>query len=507
MSQPFLRVCAAGSRSAAIVLALPGARYHLSRPVSWRLSSQRGNVQLGETSTAMVCLHDLEPGTGYRFEAEGELLEFRTEPCTGAVRLDQFGASTEAEDNRDAFAQAVAAVLHGGTLIVPRGVWRTGPVELKSDMTLYLEDGAVIAATGDRSAWPILEAKDDRGEMLGSWEGLPARCYAGFVNAVGAQALSITGQGVIDGGGDRGDWWSWPKETREGARRPRLMHLIGCEDILLLGVTVRNSPSWTVHPQGCNRLTAAGLHISNPPDSPNTDGFDPESCTDVFIEGVRFSVGDDCIAIKSGKRGPSQICHLSPTRGVTVRHCLMERGHGGVVLGSEMSGGIHEVLVEDCEMVDTDRGLRIKTRRGRGGTVSGVTFRRVDMDGVHAALTANAFYFCDPDGHDTWVQDRSPAPVDVTTPSIRDILVEDVRLQNVSVAAGAFLGLPEAPITGIRVRGLSVTYAPDGEAGVPVMADGVRSMRHAPLVTENAELVCETTGSGPQIPICEGVSL
>ncbi|WP_073013400.1 polygalacturonase PglA [Roseibium suaedae] len=506
MPQTFLRLCAAGSRSAAIVLALPDARYHLPRQVNWRLSSQRGNVQLGETRTVMVCLHDLEPGTRYRFEAEGELLEFRTEPCAGAVRLDQFGASEDAEDNREAFARAIAAVLHGGTLIVPRGTWKTGPVQLKSAMTLYLEDGAVLAAIGERGGWPVLEAQDDDGKMLGSWEGLPARCYAGVVNAVGAQALSITGQGVIDGGGDRGDWWTWPKETREGARRPRLMHLIGCEEVLLLGVTICNSPSWTVHPQGCNRLIAAGLHISNPPDSPNTDGLDPESCTDVLIEGVRFSVGDDCIAIKSGKRTASQICHLAPTRGVTVRHCLMERGHGGVVLGSEMSGGIHDVLVEDCEMVDTDRGLRIKTRRGRGGTVSGVTFRRVDMDGVHAALTANAFYFCDPDGHDAWVQDRAPALVDVTTPEIRDILVEDVRLKNVSVAAGAFLGLPEAPITGIRVRDMSVTYAPDGQAGVPVMADGVRSMRHMPLVIENAELICETTGSGPQLEICEGVS-
>ena len=146
---------------------------------------------------------------------------------------------------------------------------------------------------------------------------LRARRFAAPLHAIGASDLTISGPGTLDGGGDRGDWWTWPKETRQGARRPRGLHLIDCTDTTLLGFTIRNAPSWTIHPQGCHRLTAAALRIEAPHDSPNTDGFNPEMCEDVEITGTHFSVGDDCIAIKSGKRGPNgESSHLRPTTGI-----------------------------------------------------------------------------------------------------------------------------------------------------------------------------------------------
>lgn len=291
-----------------------------------------------------------------------------------------------------------------------------------------------------RRGWPILPARDASGRMLGSWEGLPADCFAAPLHAVGVKELTIEGQGTLDGSGDRGDWWTWPKETRDGARRPRGLHLVSCSNVQLLGFAIRNAPSWTIHPQGCRQLTAAGLFISAPFDSPNTDGFNPESCRDVTITGVRFSVGDDCIAVKAGKRGPNgEDDHLSETRGVRVSHCLMERGHGGLVIGSEMSGGVHDVSIENCAMVGTDRGLRLKTRRGRGGAITDIAMRSVLMDGVETALSANAHYHCDADGHDAWVQSRQPAPVDVGTPFIDGVTIEDVEIRKLAHVAGTFL--------------------------------------------------------------------
>lgn len=500
-------IIALSARMAALCLPAPGALYRLPSKAVWRLSSPGGvcAVQQGEADAVITLLHGLTPASRYVFEVEGfEAVSFETASCAGVVEAEAFGLKAGvavddidgARSNAAALAQAVAAVPVGGTLRLGSGIWTAFPIALKSDMTFHLSEGAALQAPSGRAGWPILPARDPSGKMIGSWEGLPDACFAAPVHAIEAHNLVIEGQGMFDGSGDKGDWWTWPKETRGGARRPRGLHLLSCRDVTLLGFTIRNAPSWTIHPQGCERLTAAGLAIVAPHDSPNTDGFNPESCRDVKIAGVRFSVGDDCIAVKAGKRGPDGADdHLAETRHVHVRHCLMERGHGGLVIGSEMSGGVHDVTVEDCEMVGTDRGLRLKTRRGRGGRVTGIAFRRVRMDGVETALAANAHYFCDHDGHSDWVQSRAPAPRGPLTPEIDGITVEDVEIHGLRHAVGCFLGLPEAPIRGVDLRRLRVhSLDPDALAAPPIMADHVRPLRHAMILAEAAEVACDAPG-------------
>ncbi|RDL46522.1 Polygalacturonase [Ensifer sp. M14] len=497
-------IIALSARTAALCLPAPGALYWLREKTAWRLSSPDDALdwQQGVADTVVTLLHRLHPARRYLFEAEGFLpVAFETAPCAGRVDAADFGlvADVAPDDlygagaNAVALTDAVAAVPKGGTLFLGAGLWTSLPVRLKGQMTLHLAEGAILQAPSGRTGWPILPSHDHCGRMLGSWEGLPAACFAAPVHAVSAENLVIEGRGAVDGSGDRGDWWSWPKETRDGARRPRGLHLISCRDITLLGFTIRNAPSWTIHPQGCERLTAAGLTIVAPPDSPNTDGFNPESCRDVAISGVRFSVGDDCIAIKAGKRGPDgEDDHLSETRGVRVSHCLMERGHGGLVIGSEMSGGVHDVCVEDCEMIGTDRGLRLKTRRGRGGSITNIAMRRVRLDGVETALSANAHYHCDADGHDPWVQSREPAAVSSATPVIDGVTIEDVEIRGLAHAAGAFLGLPEAPIRNVDIRRLKIiSRDPAAIATPPIMADRVRPMRHEAIVAEQSEINCD----------------
>ncbi len=497
---------AVASRAASFVLFCEDARYYLPEAVPYELRGGSSAILSGVATKAILVIHDLTPGQTYELHVDGaEPVSFKTERCAGLLDITDFGADCQSQNNRHAIASAIAELPEGGTLRIPKGRWATGPVFLRSNMTLLFEEGAVLDAVSSRKDWPILPAYDGNNAMLGSWEGLPEPCYAGFITGIGLHGLRIIGSGTIDCGGDSGDWWNWAKETREGARRARGIHLINCRDTLLLGPKICNSPSWTVHPQGCRDLIATGLTICNPPDSPNTDGFNPESCENVKIEGVFFSVGDDCIAIKSGKRGPGRTDHLQPTRNVEIRHCRMERGHGGVVLGSEMSGGIHNVSVSYCEMFKTDRGLRIKTRRGRGGTVSGVSCRKVSMDKVLTAFTANAFYYCDPDGSAAWVQSRDPAPIDETTPTIEDIRVEDVEISNVAVAVGAFAGLPEQPIRGISIQRITVTYAPDAEADVPLMADRIKSVRHGGILYDNTELT-DSTFLPDNVPLQKGVT-
>lgn len=481
-----LSALAIGSRTAAILLD-PLAKYELAKEVSWRLAAGPDRtVHVGKARTSVVFLDQLEPSTTYVFSCLSHELRFVTANCGGLVEATDFGVSETVEDNQSAFAAAISAVPPGGTLRLRAGEYRTGPVFLKPQMTLLLEDGAVLAALGSRENWPKLQARDETGRVLGTWEGLPERCFASVVTALDCDGVTITGRGTIDGGGDKADWWTWPKQTRDGARRPRTVHLAYCNNATISGVTVRNSPSWTIHPYRCDNLQVAAILVENPKDSPNTDGLNPESCRGVDIVGVSFSVGDDCIAIKAGKRAPDAVDHLAPCEDITVRHCDMRFGHGAVVLGSEMSGSIRRVVIENCTFTMTDRGLRFKTRRGRGGVIEDVSMRNVQMSGVPTPVTANAFYFCDADGKSEWVQARTPVAVDETTPILRNIFLENVFAEDVSLAAVALLGLPEAPITGVSISDFNVTYDPTATSGVPLMALGVPKVRHGGVVSEFA---------------------
>lgn len=500
MTRPF--IVALSARMAVLCLPVTGAFYNLPRKISWRLLSRddRRVHQTGTAATTIILLDGLNPETSYLLDADGlEEITFDTLACNGLVEATDYGlvpdvdpADAEgARANAHALARAVAAVPTGGTLRLGPGVWTAFPLTLASDMTFHLDAGAVLRAPSTQAGWPIMPARDADGRMLGSWEGLPDACFNAPLNAADARNLVIEGRGTIDGSGDLGDWWTWPKETRDGARRPRGLHLVSCQDVTLIGFSIRNAPSWTIHPQGCERLNAAALHISAPHDSPNTDGFNPESCIDVKITGVRFSVGDDCIAIKAGKRGPvGEDDHLSPSRNIHVSRCLMERGHGGLVIGSEMSGGVHNVSMEDCEMAGTDRGLRIKTRRGRGGAVTDIAIRRVLMDGVQTAISVNAHYHCDADGHSHEVQSRQAMPVGTGTPAIDGITIENVEIRKLAHAAGAFLGLPESPIRNVHIRNIAISFDPAATAFTPDMADFMRPLLHETIVAEQAEIDC-----------------
>jgi len=484
-----LSIVALSSRTATALIAPEGIRFWQTQPLAYSLTDETGaNVCSGEAETAVLHLTGLEPDSRYVLHAAGVQADFRTRSCGGQIDIRDYGADPSLDDNAELIQQAIAAVPQDGTLRIPAGRYLSGPLFLKSSMTLHLDEGAELAAIDSWLAWPVLPAHDETGRVIGTWEGLPEPSFAALVNAVGCNDLILAGRGTLDGGGDQGDWWAWPKETRRGARRPRTVFLAHCRNITLTGLTVRNSPSWTIHPYCCHGVHAAALHICNPPDSPNTDGFNPESCEHVRLTGLHFSVGDDCIAIKAGKRDGTRTAHLAPSRDISVEHCLMERGHGAVVLGSEMSGGIFDVSVSNCDFVGTDRGLRIKTRRGRGGKVAGISMSNVVMDRVATAVSANAHYFCDADGTSDFVQSRLPMPVNDGTPAIGDIRVSNVIAGNVQLAAVALLGLPEAPITGVSIDNMIVSFDPDAQPGVPLMASDVAPCRHEMLLCERAEV-------------------
>ena len=230
--------------------------------------------------------------------------------------------------------------------------------------------------------------------------------------------------------------------------------------------------------------------MENPKDSPNTDGCDPESCKNVDIIGVDFSVGDDCIAIKSGKIYMGKT-YKKPSENFNIRNCSMNFGHGAIVLGSEMSGGIKNITVSQCLFNHTDRGLRIKTRRGRGkdAIIDGITFENIKMDDVLTPLVINMFYYCDPDGHTEYVYSKEKYPVDDRTPYLGKFYFKDIVCENVNVAAGTFYGLPELGIKSISLENIDFKYSDNPVEGRPAMMDFLDPMKGKGLIFYNVDEV------------------
>ncbi len=427
-------------------------------------------AQITMTRKNVITLDGLLPQSDYCVtvtDAEGKeaVHEFRTKPESVLLDIRRFGAVGDGvKDDTAAIQAAVMACPPQGTVRIPAGTWHTAPIFLKSEMTLWLEEGAVLLGETDRAKIPILpgmtRTTDEEGEYnIASWEGNPLDTYAALITALSVHDTDIIGRGVIDGNAPAGDWWTNPKEKR-GSWRPKTVFLAYCRDIRMCGVTVQNSPSWTIHPYYSDSLGFYGLRIQNPPDSPNTDGLDPESCKQVEVLGTVISVGDDCMAIKSGKFYMSRV-HTRSTEDITVRNCRLERGHGSVTVGSEIACGVQKVRVQQCIFDGTDRGLRIKTRRGRGDTslLDDICFTDIRMIGVRMPFTVNMFYFCDPDGHTDYVQDREKRPVDEGTPRIGRIEAGRIACTDVEVSFLCAVGLPESPIGDLILRDITATYA------------------------------------------------
>ena len=437
------------------------------------------------TEHAITTLFDLRPATAYCLrlaDFEGKTLTelaFETPDEFVTLNVRAFGAKGDGmSEDTAAIQAAILACPSQSRVLIPAGEYPVTHLFLKSGLRLEIAAGARLLGIPDRTRIPTLpgmvDGTDDRSEYnLGTWEGNPLPMYASLLTGIDVADVVVYGQGIVYGRAETGDWWQDPKRLR-GAWRPRLAFFNRCEEVAMVGLSLHSSPAWHVHPYFSRRIRLMDLSIASPADSPNTDGINPESCEDVLIAGVRFSVGDDCIAIKSGKRYMGDT-YATPCRDVRVLHCDMGDGHGAVTLGSEMSGGIHDVRVERCVFHDTDRGLRIKTRRGRGrnAVIDNIVLRDIRMERVKSPVTVNCFYRCDPDGDASHVQDRGRLPLDDSTPRVRSLMMERVEARDCAVCAGYFLGLPESPIKAVLLRDVAISFAPDAQPGEPVMTAGI----------------------------------
>lgn len=442
-------------------------------------------------------LYDLIPNTVYtvtvKSDKETETLSFSTETESFTLNVRDFGAKGDGcSDDTCCIQAAIMACPLDGRVYIPKGEYRVTSIFLKSNLRLELGKDAVIKAFTEREKRPVipgrLQSYDETKECyVGTWEGNPLTMFAAIVQGMDVQNVVIYGQGVIDGNAGKDNWWNDPK-TKVTAWRPRLLFLSHCKNVVVEGITVKNSPSWTIHPYFSSELKFLNISIENPKASPNTDALDPESCKNVEITGVYFSVGDDCIAIKSGKIYMGRK-FKTPSENITVRQCCMRDGHGSVTIGSENAGGVKNITIKDCLFLDTDRGLRIKTRRGRGedAVIDNIHFENIRMEGVLTPFAVNSFYFCDPDGHTTYVQNREALPVDERTPYIKKLSFHNIECRNAHVAAIFILGLPERKIAEVEIKNVHISFEEEAEWGKPDMLDGIQKMRKQGIMVSNVE--------------------
>lgn len=365
-----------------------------------------------------------------------------------------------------------AAQRGGGTVFVPAGRYVVGSIVLRDHITLHLDAGAVLLGSQDPADYPLIRAR---------WEGVTQDTHAPLIGGEGLRDIAISGRGTIDGRGAM--WWQKHRAKTLDAPRPRLISFTHCTNVLIEGVTLTNSPAWTINPVHCENVIVDKVTILNPPDSPNTDGINPDSCRNVHISNCHIDVGDDCIAIKSGIETEASELR-APCENTTITNCTMVHGHGGVVIGSEMSGGVRNVVIANCVFVGTDRGIRIKSRRGRGGFVEDVRATNIVMREVLCPFTINLYYHIGKRG-DPIVADKNPRPIDEGTPRVRHIHYSHITARGAKIAAGFVYGLPEMPIEDLSLDDVSITMDRNAEAGYAEMADDIPQHRAAGLFVRN----------------------
>ncbi len=352
----------------------------------------------------------------------------------------------------------------GGTVYFPAGTYLTGPIILKSNITLWLDAGATVKFSDDFDDYlPMVQSR---------WEGVRVKNFVSQLYAYRCENISICGRGHFEGQGKK--WWDFMRtasskqateskwqeifrkenaellernayiSTKNNFLRPPMFTAYECKNVLIEGVSFSNPPFWTIMPAFTDNITITGITIENPGNSPNTDGIDPSSCRNVHISNCHITVGDDCIVIKSGRDEDGRDA-ASPTENITITNCTMLNGHGGVVMGSEMSGSVRRVTITNCVFEGTDRGIRLKTMRGRGGVIEDVRVSNIVMNNIrNEGIMINMRY-----------QTTKPEPLSERTPAVRDIHFSDITIRGAQRPLAVY-GLDERAVSQISLSDMHI---------------------------------------------------
>jgi polygalacturonase len=446
---------------------------------------------------------------------------------SNTVSILEFGAVSGGQELcTAAFAKAIEALSQkgGGRVVVPRGTWLTGPITLKSNIDLFTEAGALVLFSSDKSLYPLVST---------NFEGFNTYRCSSPVNGRNLENISITGKGVFDGSGDawravkkekltesqwkklvasgglvseNGKTWYPSEQFRAGEKlaemnvprqlktvdefekirdflRPVMISLVSCKKVLIDGPTFQNSPAWCIHPLLCEDLTVRNTTVKNPWYSQNGDGIDIESCKNSIVHDSNFDVGDDAICIKSGKDKEGRDRGV-PNENLVIKNCVVYHGHGGVTVGSEMSGGVKNMHVSNCTFIGTDVGLRFKSNRGRGGVVENIFISNIEMINIPAqAISFDLFYggksASEALDEGAAKNDQAIRVASEETPQFKNISIRDVNCKG-ALQAILLQGLPEMNLKNIQLENIRM----ESNIGLTCTdADGVK-IKNLTLVTK-----------------------
>ena len=445
-------------------------------------------------------------------------------------RIKEYGAVADGLTiNTRAIQAAIDACSKkgGGIVLVPGGLWITGPIVLKNNVNLHLAKNALLQFSKDFNQYPLVKS---------NWEGLPQMRNQSPLSADNQQNIGITGFGIIDGGGEawrmvkkdkltESQWkklvssggmvssdgriWYPSEKNFKGSKlnnpgviepgktqefyesvkdflRPNMLVFTGCKKVLLEGVTFQNSPAWCLHPLLCEDLTLRNVIVKNPWYAQNGDGVDVESCKNVLIEGSYFDVGDDGICIKSGRDEAGRKRGV-PTENVIVRNSVVYHAHGGFVIGSEMSGGARNIFVSDCSFIGTDIGLRFKTTRGRGGVVEKIYVNNINMKDIPGEAILFDMYYAAQDPVPLSGEKREAPKVELLPVTEATPVFKNFRINNV-VCDGAdkavfVRGLPEMKISDIYLENMVIK----AKKGIDIQEAKNITLKNVQLVVDQAK--------------------
>lgn len=454
------------------------------------------------------------------------------------VNIISFGAKGDGIFlNTQSINKAIASLSSkgGGVVLIPSGLWLSGPLELKSNINLHLKRDAILQFTDDFSQYKLVE---------GNWEGQPAWRNQSPISGTNLENIAITGTGIIDGNGgawrmvkkdkltesqwkklvstsglvsEDGKTWYPSEKVVKGSKtknagvmeagktaadyadikdflRPNLLVLTNCKKVLLEGVTFQNSPAWNLHPLLCQDLTLRNLQVKNPWYAQNGDGVDVESCKNVLIENSTFDVGDDGICIKSG-RDEAGRKRAVPTENVIIRNNIVYHAHGGFVIGSEMSGGAKNIWVYDCSFIGTDIGLRFKTTRGRGGVVENIYIDRINMIDIPGEAILFDMYYAAVDPVPLAGEKRETiktvlVPVTEATPQFKNFYIKDIVVNGAEKAI-FFRGLPEMNIKDIHLENVTI----QAKKGIEIIEGTGIFLKNVNIITDDTNPVVHIQNS------------
>ncbi len=424
------------------------------------------------------------------------------------IDIKTFGAIGDGSHNdSDALQRALNTTAGVDALYISEGTYKTGPLDIPSKTRLLFADGATLSFIDDFLIYPPVETR---------WEGVDCFAMHPLFLIRNSEDIEIKGKGILNGNGKK--WWDYIYDRRAdqpspetdvekkfaalnpdymsqpgggGGRqtqflRPPLLQIWKSKDVTIDGLTLTNSPFWTLHPVYSENLTFRNMTIVNPYVTPNTDGMDIESCREVTVDGCYVDVGDDGIALKSGS-GEGGVDIGIPCSNITILNSTVKQAHGGFVIGSETAAGMHHITVRDCKFLGTDRGIRIKTRRGRGGDIHDILIENILVEDVISPITINMYYKWGSDDKNLYSLEKQP--IDKMTPRIHDIVIRGIKAKRSKASAGFIAGLPEAPIENVLIEDSEIDVVENREENLEVeMYRGIPDTDYRGIRVKNADI-------------------